>query len=62
MSTLLTIPEVACRLRVNPTTVRRWVLHGLLDYVALPHTGSRRSYRIPQSVLQHLLHEEGGSS
>ena len=39
MNDLLTIREVAQALRVDDTTVRRWVKQGLLEAVTLPHKG-----------------------
>lgn len=55
LSELLTIREVAQRLRVDDTTVRRWVKQGLLEAVYLPHTGKRQSYRIKHEALQRVL-------
>ena len=52
---LLTVREVACRLRVDDTTVRRWIKNGMLEAVTLPHRGRRQSYRIKQSTLDKLL-------
>ncbi len=52
---LLTVPEVAQHLRVDSTTVRRWISLGVLDAVALPHKGKRQAYRIKQQTLNHLL-------
>ena len=53
---LLTVYEVAYVLRVDETTVRRWVTHGVLNAVVLPHKGKRHSYRIKRSALQAVLH------
>jgi hypothetical protein len=53
--TLLTVNEVVCRLRVDATTVRRWIAMGILDVVILPHYGKRQSYRIQQRTLEQLL-------
>ena len=55
MSELLTIREVAQHLRVEETTVRRWVKQGLLEAVSLPHSGKRQSYRIKSETLQRVL-------
>ncbi|QBD83505.1 DNA-binding protein [Ktedonosporobacter rubrisoli] len=52
---LLTVREVAQRLRVDTTTVRRWIALGLLEAVSLPHMGKRQSYRIRQRTLRRLL-------
>jgi excisionase family DNA binding protein len=47
--------EVARRLRVDDTTVRRWITSGVLDAITLPHRGKRRQYRIRKSTLDALL-------
>lgn len=52
---LLTIHEVANRLRVDDTTVRRWINNGALDAVTLPHLGDRRSYRVKRKTLDTLM-------
>jgi excisionase family DNA binding protein len=52
---LLTVNEVARRLRVDATTVRRWIAMGILEVVILPHYGKRQSYRIQQRTLEQLL-------
>lgn len=52
---LLTITEVARRLRVDPTTVRRWITNGVLEAVILPHQGKRLSYRVRQQTLDQLF-------
>src|SRR5258708_38377008 len=52
---LLTIHEVARRLRVDDTTVRRWITNGVLDAVTLPHLGKRRAYRVKKATLDTLL-------
>lgn len=54
---LLTIPEVARLLRVNDTTVRRWIKQKILKAVTLPGR-SRKTYRIREETLQNLLIEE----
>lgn len=54
-SDLLTIQEVADRLRVDATTVRRWVKGGILEAVILPHPGARKSYRVRSSTIEALL-------
>ena len=53
---LLTVSEVARRLRVDATTVRRWISQGSLHAIALPHQGKRQVYRIRQRTLDELLH------
>ena len=52
---LLTVREVARRLRVDDTTVRRWINNGVLDAVTLPHLGKRRGYRVKKATLDTLL-------
>ena len=58
MDELLTISEVADLLRVDATTVRRWVKQGLLEAVYLPRLNVRHSYRIRRSTLERLLGQE----
>lgn len=53
---LLTVREVAHRLRVDETTVRRWIKGGALEAVSLPRAGVRLVYRIKRSTLEALLH------
>ena len=52
---LLTVREVARRLRVDDTTVRRWIKSGALQAITLPHRGKRQAYRIKKSTLDVLL-------
>lgn len=54
---LLTIREVARILRVDDTTVRRWVKQGVLEAVVLPHVSARQAYRIKRETLSKLLKE-----
>ena len=54
---LLTIAEVAKHLRVDNTTVRRWINNGVLEAVSLPHVNKRQSYRVKQSTLASVLGE-----
>jgi excisionase family DNA binding protein len=55
MSELLTVSEVARILRVDDTTVRRWVKQGALEAVVLPHVNERQAYRVRRSTLDKLL-------
>jgi excisionase family DNA binding protein len=55
MNDLLTIREVAQALRVDDTTVRRWVKQGLLEAITLPHKGKRQGYRIKKVTLDKLV-------
>jgi len=52
---LLTVQEVARHLRVDDTTVRRWIGAGSLEAVVLPHLRKRQAYRIKRDVLDALL-------
>jgi excisionase family DNA binding protein len=52
---LLTVREVARQLRVDDTTVRRWIKNGALEAITLPHRGSRQAYRIRRSTVDALL-------
>jgi len=52
---LLTVGEVANILRVDNTTVCRWIRSGALEAVILPHPHKRCVYRIRQSVVQSIL-------
>jgi excisionase family DNA binding protein len=52
---LLTVREVARRLRVDDTTVRRWIKSGALEAITLPHKGRRQAYRVKKSTLDKLL-------
>ena len=52
---LLTINEVSKILRVDPTTVRRWIKRGAMEAVILPHVNARESYRVKQSTLNNVL-------
>lgn len=52
---LLTVREVAKKLRVDDTTVRRWIKNGVLEAITLPHRGTRQAYRIRRSTLDALL-------
>lgn len=57
-STLLTVREVAQRLYVDPSTVRRWIQFGALEAITLPHRGQRENYRIKAATLEALLVEQ----
>jgi excisionase family DNA binding protein len=52
---LLTVAEVAEALRVDETTVRRWIKQGALTAITLPHDGKRQSYRVHRRTLEALL-------
>lgn len=55
MNELMTVSEVADALRVDATTVRRWVKNGVLEAVVLPHQNKRQAYRIKRVTLDKLL-------
>lgn len=55
MSDLLTVSEVARILRVDDTTVRRWVKQGTFEAVILPHVSTRQAYRIKRKTMEKLL-------
>ncbi len=55
---LLTVREVANYLRVDDTTVRRWIKSGALEAITLPHARKRQAYRIRRSTLEVLLGRE----
>lgn len=57
-SELLTVQEVAAQLRVDETTVRRWIKTGILEAVELPHRGARRVYRVKFATIQDLFKGE----
>lgn len=58
MSELLTVREVANILRVDDTTVRRWIKNGAMEAVTLPHVNERMAYRIRRAALNKVLGEE----
>src|SRR5260370_36662350 len=55
MSGLLTVAEVARSLRVDDTTVRRWIKQGVLEAISLPHRHKRQAYHVHQETLDSLL-------
>lgn len=57
----LTVHEVAANLRVDDTTVRRWIKSGALDAITLPHREKRRSYRIPKSSYDKLFNTDNAT-
>jgi excisionase family DNA binding protein len=56
---LLTVHEVANRLRVDDTTVRRWSNTGIIAHVTLPHKGKRRAYRYSEQAINDALQSGG---
>jgi excisionase family DNA binding protein len=53
---LLTVREVADRLRVDEATVRRWIENGVLEAIALPHLGKRKISRIRAATIEAIMH------
>ena len=51
---LMTVAEVAYALRVDHTTVRRWVREGMLPAIILPGT-EKREIRIRREVINTIL-------
>lgn len=49
---LLTVQQVASRLKLNPETVRRWLREGRLRGIRFGGSGG---YRIPQSEVERFL-------
>ena len=59
---LKTVHEIASILRVDDTTVRRWIKNGALNAVRLPHkpTGRREVYRIYPSEIRKFYADYQG--
>lgn len=53
---LLTVGEVAKRLRLNPRTIRRWITSGKLNGISFG--SDRAGYRIRASQVELLLRGE----
>jgi excisionase family DNA binding protein len=56
-TTLFTITDVARFLRVDGTTVRRWIKNGVLPAIELPHANSRRIYRVTAGTLRTIVQD-----
>lgn len=54
---LLTVREVAERLRSSPETVRRWLRQGKLR--GFRPGGTKLGYRVPEGELQRFLRNAG---
>lgn len=52
---LMKVSEVAHLLRVDDTTVRRYVKQGALEAVILPHKGNKSHSRIRRSTIEEML-------
>jgi excisionase family DNA binding protein len=57
MLDLLTVSEVAKILRVDDTTVRRWIKQGVLEAITLPHRDKRQAYRVKRETINALTGE-----
>lgn len=55
MEDLLTVREVARALRVDETTVRRWIKEGVMEAIRLPHRSKRMGYRVNQTTISGIL-------
>ncbi|MHB1006599.1 MAG: helix-turn-helix domain-containing protein [Chloroflexota bacterium] len=55
---LLTVPEVAARIRTTSDTVRRWIRNGRLHAVMLG--GTKLGYRIREDELVRFMAGRGG--
>ena len=58
---LLTVREVASILRVDETTVRRWIKDGTLAAIKLPHDGKRVTHRVKRSTVNLILYHVDAS-
>lgn len=58
-SDLLSTSEVARKLRVDHSTVLRWIYSGALEAIELPHKRERTVYRIRRGTIDALLGEKG---
>lgn len=52
---LLSVHTLARELRVDETTVRRWIKSGTLEAVSLPRAGKREVYRVKRQTKEKLL-------
>ena len=50
---LLTVAEVAARLKVPPSTVRRWIREGKLRATMMG--GTKTGYRVPSGEVRRLV-------
>jgi len=57
---LLTVREVAERIRSSPETVRRWLRQGKLR--GFRPGGTKLGYRVPESELQRFLQGQASGS
>ncbi len=57
---VLTVSEVADRLRLKPETVRRWLRSGKLRGISLGSDSA--GWRVPESEVRRLLNSPDGST
>jgi len=58
---LLTVREVANILRVDETTIRRWIKDGALEAIKLPHEGKRVTHRVKRATVNLILNHPNPS-
>lgn len=60
---LLTVREVAKLLRVDDTTVRRWIRTKALDAISLPNNNKNRTqFRIRRASIDAIMHRSEENS
>ncbi len=57
MLDLMTVPEAAEQLRVDDSTIRRWIKEGKITVVVLPHVNARQAYRIKRETLENFAQD-----
>lgn len=57
VATMLTVSEIAQRLKVSPETIRRWLRSGQLHGV---HLSDRAGWRVPASEIDRFLAQRAG--
>lgn len=56
---LYTVAEIASILRVDPTSIRRWIKLGILEAITLPSkNGLKQGYRIKKATIDKLLRNQ----
>ena len=53
MDGFYSIPEVAAKLGLHRSTIKRWIEEGTLDFITLRECGERRTIRIPESAVDY---------
>jgi excisionase family DNA binding protein len=57
---MMTVADVAKRMKVNPKTVRSWIYDGALDAIDVSRKGSFYCYwRIPEKALENFIEQRG---